>query len=72
MVEFEAINNRRNMAGEHRCKDMKCQRCGAKCSAYLALSNIAYEKFVLCKGCLLDGSNLVDKELLEQSKTRID
>lgn len=65
----EAINNPRKPNGDF--GDVSCDVCGIYSSAYVALSTSvvhrAYEvhKTVVCKGCLLDWVDLINKTILQ-------
>ena len=74
-IEFKVISNRRNMKGEYP-EPFECEHCGARTSAFIKInrtvSGAVVNNMIICKGCLLKAVSLIDCELLEQSKTRVD
>lgn len=74
-VEIKALSNPRTPEGGW--KDMRpCPCCGSISSAYVLINVykdncLVFKNIRLCKGCLIKGENLIDKAILDQTKTRI-
>lgn len=65
-IKFKIISNRRDMKSDHETS-LICSVCGNRTSVFVRLIPDIY----LCKSCLLNGVDLIDKELLTQAKTRV-
>jgi hypothetical protein len=63
-LKFLGINNARTEDGGF--TDLTCDRCGCKASAYLRINFITMS-YVLCKGCLLEGVDVIDNTILQDS-----
>ena len=86
MIDFRLKQNART-ADLGYATDKKCERCGRVSSAYLEIttkelyrvrpkkgpSKVHWnEKIsIICKGCLLEGVDMIDKGILEQTKKRV-
>ncbi len=57
-MNFMPINDPRTKDGGF--GDYVCHRCGVKSTAYIKIQNT-----VLCKGCLLDGVDVIDRTMLQ-------
>jgi hypothetical protein len=77
MIDFELKQNART-ADLGFATDERCGRCGCISSAYLEIVIAADDpcalfanKEVICKGCLLNGVDVIDKGLLDQAKKKV-
>jgi len=86
MIDFELKQNART-ADLGYATDKKCEKCGCVSSAYLEITTKEYRRVrprkgpskvypdekasIICKGCLLEGVNIIDKGILEQTKTKV-
>jgi hypothetical protein len=73
MIDFELKQNART-AGLGFATNERCGRCGCVTSAYLKVmesSSLFVSREVICKGCLLEGVDMIDKGILDQAKTRV-
>ena len=73
MIDFESQQNARtpDLGFE---TNKRCGLCGCVSSAYLkiAISTIVEVRSeIICKGCLLMGVDIIDKGILDQTKTRV-
>ena len=50
--------------------DQKCERCGCVSSAYIEIVTET-QTYTICKGCLLEGVDTIDRGILEQTKKRV-
>jgi len=69
-LNFKVFKNPREGIGY--ATDKYCERCGAVSSAFLTIDQgrAGYE-VVICKGCLLAGIDLINKDILEQTEKRV-
>lgn len=65
MIKFKAINNPRTEDGGF--GPVFCEKCNGSTSALLEIKFNTIE-FVLCGGCLRDGSEMISTEILNQYK----
>lgn len=73
MITFELKQNART-SDLGFATEQKCRRCGCVTSAYLkiTITSIAESKSEsICKGCLLEGVDIIDKGILDQTKMRV-
>lgn len=69
IVEMYSISNPRTTEGDWKDEN-GCDICGTVHSAYVGIQERGGMVIAICKGCLLNGVKLIDKELLNQSQTR--
>ena len=63
-MKFKAINDPRTKNGEF--GKQRCHRCGCKSTAYLKIEFKDHRlSVVLCKGCLLEGVEIINNTMLE-------
>jgi hypothetical protein len=82
MIDFELKQNTRT-ADLGFATNKRCEKCGCVTSAYLEVtmsepspffispSPFLVSRGVICKGCLLNGVNIIDKGILEQAKKKV-
>lgn len=77
MIDFELKQNART-ANLGFATNERCGRCGCVTSAYLIIviapdepCSLPTSRDVVCKGCLLNGVDVIDKGILEQTKIRV-
>lgn len=70
IIEIYGISNPRTPEGGWK-NETGCDICGKISSAYVGIQEKSSMVIAVCKGCLLDGVKLIDKELLNQAKTRV-
>lgn len=86
MIEFKLRQNART-ADLGFATDQKCEKCGCVTSAYLEIITTEYRRetprkgpskvypderiSIICKGCLLEGVNVINKGILDQTKTKV-
>ena len=62
-MEFTEINNPRKEDGDF--GDHSCNKCNGKSPAYLKIDfNYVNLSIKLCKGCLLEGVDIIDETIL--------
>lgn len=68
-MKIETIKNPRKVNGDF--GDVSCDVCGCYSGAYVALQTSVYHRpheahrTVVCKGCLLDWTGLINKTILQ-------
>ena len=72
MIGFKLQQNERT-ASLGFATDKKCEVCGCVSSAYLGISpsTESRDNMVICKGCLVEAIELINKGILEQTKERV-
>ena len=62
MIKFTTMSEPRTEDGDF--GPSECAKCGAKTTMYLKF-NLYTTYVLLCKGCLLDGAEMIDNAVLE-------
>lgn len=65
MIKFKSISNPRT--GDGGFGPVFCEKCRVNSSAFLEIK-FNTVKFVLCGGCLRDGSEMISAEILSEFK----
>ena len=65
-IEFEAVLEPRTEDGGF--GPNKCLKCGAKTTGYLRIILFRTSSVLICKGCLDEGINVVNKAMIESYK----
>ena len=63
MIKFKGISNPRIGYG---FGPVKCDKCGCDSNAFLEIQIAPRIKVVLCKGCLVEGEDVINKTILSQ------
>ena len=61
-IKFGTYSNPRKQNGD--LGDRQCDKCGCKSQIYLLIN----EFMILCKGCLCDGIDIINNEIIESCK----
>ncbi len=67
MIKFKGVSNPRE------CYDfgpVKCDRCSCNSTAFLEIKIAPGIKIVLCKGCLVEGEDIINKTILSQCQIK--
>lgn len=70
MIELIGINNPRTRAGGWE-DESGCTLCGSISSAYMGIVIENIIKLKICKGCLCEGEEKIDRLILDQTKHRV-
>lgn len=70
IIEVYSINNPRTPEGGWK-NENGCDICGKISSAYMGIQEKNSMVTAICKQCLLNGVEVIDKALLDQAKTRV-
>lgn len=70
IIEVYSINNPRTPEGGWK-SEAGCDICGKISSAYMGIQEKGSMVTAICKQCLLNGVDIIDKGILEQTKKRI-
>lgn len=70
IIEVFGISNPRTPEGGWK-NENGCDICGKISSAYAGVQEKSSMVTAICKNCLLNAIKLIDKELLNQAKTRV-
>lgn len=62
-MEFIGINDPRTESGDF--GNYECGNCDRKSTAYLKIKITTRTSIVLCKGCLLDGADIINNTMIE-------
>jgi transcription elongation factor Elf1 len=70
IIKMYVISNPRTPEGGWK-NETGCDICGKISSAYAGVQEKSSIVMAICKGCLLNGVKLIDKDLLDQAKKRV-
>lgn len=70
IIEIYSINNPRTPEGGWK-DETGCDVCGKISSAYVGIQEKSSMVTVICKQCLLNGVNTINKNILDQTKKRV-
>jgi len=71
IIKMYIISNPRTPEGGWKDNETGCDICGKISSAYVGVQEKSNMVIGICKGCLLNGVELIDKDLLDQAKKRV-